>query len=83
MRGPEPLETGMAKHHPNADINEAIEYALSLGWRYTPSSGHAHGQLWCPHGQRGGCRYSVWSTPRQPVKHARWLRKKIDSCPHQ
>ena len=73
----------MAMHHPNADINEAIAYALSLGWRYTPSSGHAHGQLWYPHGQRGGCRYSVWSTPRQPVKHARWLRKKIDSCPHQ
>ena len=23
----------MAKHHPNADINEAIEYALSLGCR--------------------------------------------------
>jgi hypothetical protein len=25
----------MAKYHPDADISEVIEYALSLGWRYT------------------------------------------------
>jgi hypothetical protein len=72
----------MAKNHPNADISDVIEYALSLGWRYTLSGGHAHGQLWCHFGQRGGCRYSVWSTPRNPVQHARWLRKKVDACPH-
>src|SRR4051794_25820205 len=73
----------MAQFHPNKEINEVIEYAVSLGWRYTPSSGHAHGQLWCPHAERGGCRWSVWSTPRNPVKHARWLRRQIDTCPHR
>ncbi len=72
----------MAKHHPNKDINEVIEYALTLGWRYSLATGHAHGQLWCPHAQRSGCRLSVYSTPRNPVNHARYLRRQIDSCPH-
>ena len=72
----------MAKWHPNKDINQVVEYALFEGWRYTLSSGHAHGVLWCPCESRDGCHYSVWSTPRNPKKHARWLRKKVDACPH-
>ena len=73
----------MARFHPNKEINDVIEHAVSLGWRYTLSSGHAHGQLWCPRADRGGCRWSVWSTPRNSVKHARWLRRQIESCPHR
>jgi hypothetical protein len=38
--------------------------------------------LWCPAGQRGGCRLGVWSTPRSPYNHARYIRKKVDRCPH-
>ncbi len=73
----------MAQFHPNKEINDVIEHAILLGWSYTLSNGHAHGQLWCPRHARDGCRWSVWSTPRNPLKHARWLRRQIDSCPHK
>lgn len=72
----------MALHHPNKDISAAIHEAIACGWRYTLSGGHAHGILWCPCESREGCHYSVWSTPRSPKQHARWLLRKIHECPH-
>lgn len=68
--------------HPNKDIESAIQYAELHGWTWTTSGGHAWGILRCPHGQRGGCQLSVWSTPRNPSMHARLIRRRVDQCPH-
>ena len=70
--------------HPNKHIRAAIEYAVARGWRVekAPARSHAWGYILCPYGQRGGCRKSVWSTPRVPERHARELIRLVDACPH-
>ncbi|WP_339749285.1 hypothetical protein [uncultured Rubinisphaera sp.] len=72
----------MAKHHPNKEISSAIEYALGMGWRYEISSGHAHDRLFCPANIRGGCIKSVYSTPRNPQKHADDIIREVNNCDH-
>jgi len=72
----------MAKSHPNRHIREAVNYAIQHGWRLVESKGHPWGILFCPHGQRGGCQISVYSTPRNPEAHARRIRREVDTCPH-
>jgi len=72
----------MAKNHPNKHIRAAIKYAEERGWRVTASQGHYWGHLWCPLATRAGCVLGVFSTPRNPENHAKWLRKFIDRCPH-
>lgn len=32
---------------------------------------------------RGGCIISVYSTPRVPENHARYIRHRVDGCPHE
>jgi hypothetical protein len=60
--------------HPDKDIEAAVSYAESCGWVCTISKrGHAWGRLRCPYGQRGGCQFSVWSTP---------IRREVARCPH-
>jgi hypothetical protein len=68
--------------HPDQDIERAIQYAEIHGWRVVISGGHAWGRLFCPANVRGACIVSVWSTPRNAVKHARQIRKRVDRCPH-
>ncbi|MFH5804385.1 hypothetical protein [Alienimonas sp. DA493] len=70
--------------HPNKHIREAIEYALSRGWRLEKAGGSSHnwGTLLCGAGSRGGCIQRVYSTPRSPENHANDIRKKVDRCPH-
>ena len=75
--------SAMGHRHPDKHIDEVVRHAESLGWRVTLSEGHAWGLLWCPEESREGCRLSVFSTPRVPEHHARWLRKMIDRCPHR
>ncbi len=72
----------MAKKHPNKHIREAIKYAVERGWRVTTSDGHYWGHLLCPLETREGCILGVFSTPRNPENHSKWLRKFIDRCPH-
>jgi hypothetical protein len=62
------LEEPMAPGHPNKHIREAIKYAEEHGWTFHKSRGHSFGVLRCP--QPGGCRESVYSTPRVPEDHA-------------
>jgi hypothetical protein len=66
--------------HPNKHIREALKYAEEHGWSFTMSRGHAFGRIWCGHGHRR-CQMSIWSTPRNPEKHARAIRRKVDHCP--
>jgi hypothetical protein len=70
--------------HPNKHIREAIEYAEQRGWEFVKSSARAHsfGALYCPRHERDGCIIQVFSTPRNPEGHARWLRRQVDRCPH-
>ncbi len=70
--------------HPNKTIEEAIQYAESKEWYYLKSgnSSHAWGRLLCSKKERGGCRMSIWSTPKVPETHARQIRRNVDKCPH-
>ncbi len=70
--------------HPNKDIEIAVKYAEVNGWRYKKSgkSAHAWGRLLCVLENREGCSMAVWSTPRNPVKHAQQIKRKVDQCIH-
>lgn len=68
--------------HPNKEIEAAVKHAISKGWRFKGSKGHAWGRLFCPAKVRGGCQISVWSTPKSPFDHARQIRRRVDKCPH-
>ncbi|MEX0715900.1 MAG: hypothetical protein WD066_04900 [Planctomycetaceae bacterium] len=72
----------MAKHHPNKEINSAIQYALENGWRFVKSGprAHAYGKLYCPAGERGACLTMVYGTPRSPEVHAATIRRDVDRC---
>ncbi len=71
--------------HPNKHIRAAIEYAIDKGWRVKKAGARAHiwGELYCLHAQRGGCIVRVFSTPKNPEGHARFIRRQINTCPHQ
>jgi hypothetical protein len=68
--------------HPNKHIRQALKYAESKGWivKKAGPRAHAWGIIHCEHGH-GGCRMSIWSTPRVPENHAKAIRRKVDRCP--
>lgn len=71
--------------HPKKEVEEALKYAESQGWRVTVGGSHAWGKIYCPYNDedcRCGefCITSVWSTPRSPCNHARAIRQVVDSC---
>ena len=72
----------MRPRHPNKHIEAVVQHAESLGWRVEMSNGHAWGFLLCPGRRRGACNVGVHSTPGNPERHARDLRKKVDTCTH-
>ena len=76
-----------SKKHSKKEVQAAIEYAESKGWRIEVSggSGHAWGQMYCPHNDKDCrcgefCISSIWSTPRSPGNHAKQIRKVVDKC---
>lgn len=72
------------KKHPSKEIELAIQYAESKGWRYKKAGGssHAWGRLLCPHEARNGCSMSIWSTPRSESNYAKQIKQRVDNCPH-
>jgi hypothetical protein len=40
------------KKHAKPDIEEAVKYAESNGWRIKKSSGHAWGKMYCPYNDK-------------------------------
>lgn len=72
------------KKHPNQKIEEAIQYAESLGWRFKKPgrSSHIWGRLLCPEASREGCKISIWSTPRSNEVHAMQIKRAVDKCEH-
>ena len=70
--------------HPNKDIREAIEYAVSKGWRIEKAGPRAHvwGRALCMEQSRAGHIFNIHSTPRNPISHARKLQRYVDACEH-
>ena len=66
--------------HPNKEIEAAVAYAESLGWKVR-EMGH-WGRLFCPHADRDGCQIGVSGTPRNSDTHARQVIRAINRCPH-
>lgn len=75
----------MRLKHPNKNIEKAIKYAESKGWRHqqTGGSAHAWGRLLCPLASREGHTMSIWSTPKNPDNHAKQIKRNVDACEHQ
>ena len=76
------------KKHAKPDIEEAVKYAESNGWRVKKSSGHAWGKMYCPYNDkecRCGefCIMSVWSTPKNSGAHAKQIKRVVDNCTRQ
>lgn len=70
--------------NPNKEIENAIKYAESLGWRYKKSgdSAHAWGKMLCALDSREGCAMSIWSTPRNMYQHADQIKRRVNMCLH-
>ena len=71
--------------HPKKDIEAALRYIEAHGWRVEKGGSHAWGKIYCPYNDetcRCGefCIACVWSTPKNPLNHARALRRVIDHC---
>lgn len=68
--------------HPNKHIEAVVRLAEWRGWRVEMATGHAWGRLYCPSRTRGGCKVSVYSTPKNPETHARQIKKAVARCDH-
>lgn len=71
--------------HPKKEVEEALKYAESRGWRVETGGSHAWGRIYCPDdddtcGCGEFCITSVSSTPKNPGVHARAIRRVIDNC---
>jgi hypothetical protein len=68
--------------HPHKEIEGAVQYAEAHEWRFIKGKGHGWGRLLCPFNSREGCQVSVWSTPRNPERHAKDILRAVDRCEH-
>ena len=71
--------------HPRKEIEAALRYAESQGWRVEVGGSHAWGRIYCPFNSRlcrcgEFCITSIWSTPRSPESHARALKRVVENC---
>jgi len=66
--------------HPNKEVDDAVEYALSKGWTLR-KQGH-WGRLYCAQADRDGCQVGVNGTPRNAGAHAKQIVRAVDRCPH-
>ena len=71
--------------HPKKEVEDALRYAESAGWRISVGGSHAWGKIYCPYNDsdcRCGefCIASVWSTPKSPGNHARQIKRVVDNC---
>ena len=67
-----------------AGVKESQEYAASEGWRVMKAGPRAHiwGTIYCHESSRAGCRFHIYSAPRNPQNHARAVRRAVDACCH-
>lgn len=69
-------------HHANKHIRAALKYATDHGWVVKKSGPRAHawGVVYCSFGH-SFCWFAVYSTPKNPERHARDIRRTVDRCP--
>jgi hypothetical protein len=69
-------------HHANKHIREALKYALEQDWVIKKSGPRAHawGIIYCLFGH-AYCWFAVYSTPKNPERHARDIYRTVDRCP--
>ena len=74
------LEAQVADH-PHRYIRAALQHAEEQGWtiRQSGPRAHAWGVIFCSFGHRE-CWMAIYSTPRNPEKHARDIRRTVDRC---
>ena len=67
--------------HPNRHIREALKYVEEQGWTIRKSGPRAHawGVIFCSFGHRA-CWMAIYSTPKNPERHARDIRRTVDRC---
>lgn len=75
----------MRKRHTSKEIEAVLQQPEGLGWIVGEGKGHTWGLLRCPANSkecRCGqfCQMSVWSTPKNPERHARKLQQKARAC---
>ena len=73
------------KTHKSKEIEAVLEELEALGWTIVEGRGHAWGLLRCPANSkecRCGefCQMSIWSTPKDPERHAKKLKRKALAC---
>lgn len=71
--------------HPNKEIEKALAFAETQGWRVVPLKGHAWGKIQCPWNEKDCrcgtfCQVSVWSTPRVPEDMASKIHRAVEGC---
>ena len=71
--------------HPKQEVEDALRFAESCGWRVEAGGSHAWGKMYCPYDSelcRCGvfCITSVWSTPKNAGNHARQLLRAVENC---
>ncbi len=67
------------------DVEKALRYVESQGWRIVQGGSHAWGKMYCPVNSaecRCGefCITSIWSTPKSAKNHAAGPRRVVDNC---
>ncbi len=77
-----PVQYAVARtRHPIKEIEAAVRYAETNDWVVVASGSSAHS--WAKLRCAGDCpQRSVWSTPSDPIAHARQIRAYVDRCPH-
>ncbi|TXR51955.1 hypothetical protein [Reinekea thalattae] len=73
------------KRHAKKEIEAALCYAESFGWKVQVGGGHAWGKLYCPHNDKNCrcgefCVSSIWSTPKNSDNHAKQIKRVVDNC---
>lgn len=66
--------------HPSKAIEEVVQYAESIDWRWNKLTGHGWGELLCPQSDRDGCRVLIYTTPRNAELSARTYMRAVKRC---
>lgn len=73
------------QRHSKKEIEEALKFAESQGWKVLVGGSHAWGKLHCPYNDsecRCGefCIVSIWSTPKNASNHAKQIKRAVNNC---
>ncbi len=73
------------KKHTNKEIEKALQYAEKHNWQVKSGGSHAWGKMYCPKNDKACrcgefCITSIWSTPKNPERHAKQIKRVVDNC---